>query len=416
MAIVTQSSMNTLKRYPPPYGACAVALAAFVVLTSCAGQTSGPAAANPGVTANSISIGVTTQLTGEASGFCTPIWQAAQSWIDQVNTNGGVNGRKINYTVLDDGNVGPTGLANAKSFKESNEFAVFGSCGSVVAGAIQPYLEQQGIPYLFPYATVRSMAVPPQKNTFLLLPLLEEQGAGLLKYAFSKYGPGSVVFAASVIPGIQSVIDTYKSMTTQLGGTWSGSFTANTGTADFTPYLLQLKAANAHPDYIFSNLASGDNAVFLQQMKVQNYFPSKQILLTSTDAIDAQVTAHADVLNGRATYITAVVLPNDPAAATCLAAFSKSATKIPVATNTLFGCGEAQVLVAALQDAGKTLTRDTFRSALLSWKNKSVSPVLPPLSFSSSFQVGEQEMFIDVAQDGHLVSTGIAVPTTKTGP
>jgi hypothetical protein len=84
-----------------------------------------------------------------------------------------------------------------------------------------------------------------------------------------------------------------------------------------------------------------------------------------------------------------------------------------VTTNTLFGCGEAQALIAALQGGGQNLTPDTLRAAFLSWRNKSVSAVFPPLTFTPSFQVGEQEMFIDVVQNGNLVSTGVTVPATE---
>jgi len=365
------------------------------------------------VTSNSISIGVTEQLSGEAAGFCSPIWAAAKAVIDQANASGGVAGRKIKYTVLDDGNIGPTGLANVKSLQQQGVLAVFGECGSVVAGAVAPYLEQNGIPFLFPYATVRAMAVPPLKQVFLMLPLLEEEGAGLVKYVFNKYGPGSVVFGADVIPGIQSTINTYKQIVTQDGGTWSGSFTTNTGTPDMTPLLLQLKADNPHPDYIFSNLSTGDMGGFAQAMVTQGYYPTKQLIGTNTVANQALITAHAAVFNRGSTLATAVALPGSAAAQACASILGQASPPIVVTPNTLFGCGEAQTLIAALQGAGRNLTPNTLRSVMLSWRNKDVSAVFPPLSFTSSFQVGEQEMFIDVVQNGTLVSTGVTVPTTE---
>src|SRR5665213_2628774 len=58
--------------------------------------------ADPGITKTSIHIGGTFPLTGVASAYKT-IPAAESAYYAYVNAHGGVNVRKIDFTVLDDG-------------------------------------------------------------------------------------------------------------------------------------------------------------------------------------------------------------------------------------------------------------------------------------------------------------------------
>ena len=62
----------------------------------------GGAAADPGVTATSILLGATSPLTGPASAYAS-VARGADAYFKYVNARGGVNGRKIQYKILDDG-------------------------------------------------------------------------------------------------------------------------------------------------------------------------------------------------------------------------------------------------------------------------------------------------------------------------
>ncbi|MDX6509847.1 MAG: branched-chain amino acid transport system substrate-binding protein, partial [Gaiellaceae bacterium] len=57
---------------------------------------------DPGVDANSILIGGTAPLSGEASAGAG-VARGAEAYFKWVNAHGGVNGRKIDYRYLDDG-------------------------------------------------------------------------------------------------------------------------------------------------------------------------------------------------------------------------------------------------------------------------------------------------------------------------
>src|SRR3954454_4136102 len=56
----------------------------------------------PGVTASEILVGTHMPLTGPASAGYSKIAPASKAFFDFVNANGGVNGRKITYKIMDD--------------------------------------------------------------------------------------------------------------------------------------------------------------------------------------------------------------------------------------------------------------------------------------------------------------------------
>ena len=92
---------------------------------------SAQAAAEPGITDNSITLGMTSPFTGTNGVYGTDMRQVIQTYFDQVNKTGGVNGRKINLVALDDGYETDRAVANTKSLiNEKNVFALLASYGS----------------------------------------------------------------------------------------------------------------------------------------------------------------------------------------------------------------------------------------------------------------------------------------------
>ena len=108
------------------------------------------AAATPGVTATSINIGATVPLTGPAAPGYDEIAPAMNAVFDWVNAHGGVYGRKINYTYLDDGyNPANTATLTRKLVLQDNIFADVGSLGTPTQAAVQPFLNSEKVPQLF---------------------------------------------------------------------------------------------------------------------------------------------------------------------------------------------------------------------------------------------------------------------------
>ena len=92
---------------------------------------SGLAAAEPGITDNAITLGMTSPFSGPNGVYGTDMRQVIQTYFDQVNKAGGVNGRKINLVALDDGYETERAVANTKALiEDKNVFALLASYGS----------------------------------------------------------------------------------------------------------------------------------------------------------------------------------------------------------------------------------------------------------------------------------------------
>ena len=101
-------------------------------------------ASAPGVTATSITIGLITSVTGNASSTFYDSAKGAQARFDALNAAGGLNGRKINMIVADD-QSSPTGdLTASQDFVGKGVFAVIDYTPYAFGG--YKYLQQQGIP------------------------------------------------------------------------------------------------------------------------------------------------------------------------------------------------------------------------------------------------------------------------------
>jgi branched-chain amino acid transport system substrate-binding protein len=122
--------------------------------TGCGGREDeggggGSGASAPGVTDTSIKVGTTFALSGPASAYAT-ISKAQQAYFKMVNAKGGVNGRKIEYTVLDDGYEPPRAVNNVRRLVTQDKvFAVFSTLGTPTGLAIWDYLNQQKVPMAF---------------------------------------------------------------------------------------------------------------------------------------------------------------------------------------------------------------------------------------------------------------------------
>src|SRR4051795_4307783 len=72
----------------------------------------------PGVTDKEIKIGTTTPFSGPASAYSAGA-VSAPAWLQKINDEGGVNGRKINYIALADGYSPPKTVEQVRKLIES---------------------------------------------------------------------------------------------------------------------------------------------------------------------------------------------------------------------------------------------------------------------------------------------------------
>jgi len=89
------------------------------------------ASAEPGITDSTITLGMSSPFSGPNGVYGTDMRQVIQTYFDQVNKSGGVNGRKLDLLSLDDGYETERTVANTKALiNDRNVFAMLAFYGS----------------------------------------------------------------------------------------------------------------------------------------------------------------------------------------------------------------------------------------------------------------------------------------------
>src|SRR5215470_4309925 len=137
-----------------------------------------------GASDTEIKLGQSSPLSGPASAFGAGAARAVVGYFEQLNAQGGINGRKISFTQLDNAYSAPKAVEQSRKLVEDvGILAEVGTIGTVPNVAIQKYLNSKQVPQLLITAGGRRFNDP--KNfpwTIPLYPDFETEGRVIAKY------------------------------------------------------------------------------------------------------------------------------------------------------------------------------------------------------------------------------------------
>ena len=130
----------------------ALLVAAVFAAVACGAQQSSTdtSKSDPGITKDTIKLGATYPISGSASAYYSDA-KGANAYFQYINKEkGGVNGRKIDYIVLDDAYSPANTPGKARELvQEQQVFLTYGSLGTAPNSAVRDYYNQQQVPQLF---------------------------------------------------------------------------------------------------------------------------------------------------------------------------------------------------------------------------------------------------------------------------
>ena len=369
----------------------AVALLSVGVSAACSPASSAGSGGAPGVTSDTVVLGTSSGLTGPAGSYAVALQRGTDAWFKKVNADGGVHGRTIKYTALDDGLDVSRAISNVKSLIREPVLAVVGGTG---AGSIVPMaqaLDAADVPYLFPPTGKPEFAEEVMPSVFAMLPTFSAQAAALAAWSSEGLGSGSYyLMTAETTDQAEQATATAQAVT-KAGGTWLGSTVVPIGTTDVTPYAL--KAAGQRPDYLIMTTAPADSIKIINALADAGRLPAKAILGGSAMTGEALLKGVTDkTARARIHALSAVVPPTDKRAQACNEALKAYYPEQAPDGASTFGCAMAQATVAALEKAGPQLTREGLVAALEAMSDASVSDVMTPLTFDESSHMGMETM------------------------
>ncbi len=120
--------------------------------------------AEDGVTGKEIFLGQSCALTGPAAALGTGMKTGLETAFAKINDNGGIKGRKIRLTSLDDGYEPERAIKNTKQLIENDKiFLLIGEVGTPTSQAVVPVAEKANVPFFGPFTGAEFLRNPYKK-------------------------------------------------------------------------------------------------------------------------------------------------------------------------------------------------------------------------------------------------------------
>jgi len=360
----------------------AVGLMAAIVSVGIATDPAFSAA--PGVTSNSITIGIITSLTGPAANQELGVVPSAEARIDEQNAHGGVFGRKIKVIVEDDATNPETNGTVSQVLVSKGVLAVIDQSATVFGG--YKVFQKAGIPVVGGAFDGPEWGQQPNTNMFSIDgPLDPGDPATTTLPAFVKAHGGKVVASLGYSISPSSVASAtgfiYASQELGLQKGYLNT-TLPFGSVAVTPLALQIKSANV--DSIYLPLDQDTNFAILTALKQDGL--TLKVGVSATGYGQALLDAKALLPDVQGTYFTTIGEPvelHTTATKNFQAALAKYAhyTGVP-GFDYYEGWASADLFIKGLELAGKHPTLSGFINALHKVTNYNAGGLLSPVNLT----------------------------------
>jgi branched-chain amino acid transport system substrate-binding protein len=369
------------------------------------------AKASPGITDTTITIGATAPLSGPAAPTGTQT-AGIKAAFDAENAKGGIDGRKLEYVVLDDAYDPAKALQNVKQLIERDQvFALAQSTGTASQTAAMPYILSKQVPSVFTGTGNSAFGDDPKGKPWVTgsIPTNTVEAQVYSRY-LQQTKPNAKVailyqndaFGKEVVSAFQADI---KGSNVKVVAT--RPFEATDATV--APQVTQLKRSGADVLYILV----GTQPTLIQALKQRKALGWDALAITNYGATSNELLSDAgDASEGLVSAVwfkdpTSPEWANDAAVKEYQAQLAKSAPKVRTnASPPIFGYIDGLAVIAALKNM-KEPTRESFMEAIRSL-DVDVPLLIPGIKIQMSPTDGFplESMQIRLWRGGHWESQG----------
>ncbi|WP_172457434.1 ABC transporter substrate-binding protein [Pseudonocardia sp. N23] len=360
----------------------------------------GGGAAAPGITADTITLGMVTPMTGPFAALGTDGQAGADALIQTVNAAGGINGRKLALAVQDDQYDPKQAVAGARYFATQQPvLGIWGNNGTATTLAGMPTLQQAGVPLLFPMALSTQLATYDRSFASMLplsaqFQLLSDWVATQPNLATGRWG---ILYQNDGTSA--EVADGFKKGKTPLTDNVNFERTA-------TSYATQLQKLQAGG---ITNLVFIGNvnqiSVALKEADQTGYKPQWYSSLGNTSPDLAKLTGPLaeGVITVNPYAPPQSDLPGTNEFRAAMEKYEPGKSQSMYALNSWVG---GKIIVDALQRAGKDVTRDSFLAALQETKDLQVGNIMPPISLTATDRTASTCIVLAAVNQGVFKANG----------
>ncbi len=379
-------------------------LSKLALSTLVAGAVAVPALAEDGVTATEIILGSHTDLSGPVAVWGVGASEGARMRYDEVNEKGGIHGRKIKFIVEDHQYQVPRAIQAANKLINNDKiFAMVGALGTPMNNAVLPDQLAKGVPNILPFTAARAMSEPFHKLKFTQFSTYYDQVRSAIKYFVEKQGKKKVCayyldndFGHEVRDAVR---DQAKAMKLEV----AAEATVLPTDTEFVAPVSKLKAAGC--DLVIMGTIIRETIVTIGTAKKLGW---TDVVFVGQNASYDPIVAAAQggitegFYSGTGMPFAYVDTASDQIKA--WAAKYKAKTGKDANSPAQYSYVGADIVVKALEAAGKDLTRAKFLAALEAIKDYKPMFPGPVISYGPQKHKGANVSFLAKVQGGRWVT------------
>jgi branched-chain amino acid transport system substrate-binding protein len=340
-----------------------------------------------GVTATSIKIGLFGPITGGGPATHKTVFGAAAIY-KNVNDKGGINGRKIELVIEDDGCNPSQGLAVFKKLiAEDRVFMLHGAFCSPVALAIKPeIIKRPALPYMVLGAGSASISTPVVPNIFHPVVTSNTIVEQMVEFALSKPSAkriaivrhsdewGTVNFEPMIARLKQHGLAPVEVALLERGATHAEA------------QALSIK--NSDPDAVLAILYPAEMGIYLRDAyRVGLRTTTITTTVTSLEDTDKSIGIPAATNDFYVAYTLSANITS-PEISKYAAIFRRYYPNEALNTMSLYSMGGALAVVEAIRRLGSDVTREGFIAELNNLRNFNPGVQSAPLTFTPEDHTG----------------------------
>lgn len=350
-----------------------------------------PATAEQGITDTSVTFAQVAALEGPAASLGLGMQQGIMAAFEQVNSAGGVHGRTLSLTSMDDGYEPEQSALQVQSVIDSNEYlALVGPVGTPTTKAAQPIATLAGMPMIAPFTGAGFLRDASLSNVINVRATYEAETQAWIDHLVDDLGYTDIAilyqddgFGRVGLDGVTKALDA-RGMSLVA----EGKYTRNTVAVKSA--LLEIR--KAEPQAVVMVGAYKPLAEFIKlsrKMKLDPTFVT--ISFVGSKALAAELGAEGDGV------IISQVVPspwNDamPVIAEYHAALKALDPSAEPGFVSLEGYLAGRLTIALLEAAGRDLTREALMSAMQSAGTIDLGGF--PMTFGAGDNQGSDAVFL----------------------
>jgi ABC-type branched-subunit amino acid transport system substrate-binding protein len=326
------------------------------------------ASAEEGVTDTTIRIGQWGPQTGPAAPWGA-VARGTGVYFQMINDEGGIAGRKIEYSMFDDGYNPAKTKAGVKELQEGKGmFGWASGVGTACGLAVKDYLMEKKIPWVGPAAGSLDWISPPQKYLFAVYPLYYTEAQLLVRYAVKTLGKKKVAIAYQNDDYGKNGVQGAEKELAKHGLKLVAQVPVEQADTDMKPHVMEFKKADA--DMVLLWVTPTHAVRIIGVAQAMQFKPQWMSTSTCSDFPLMQ-----NISKGLWTDVIVANFAEPPDSSTPLMqkykkAFDKFAAK-DERWGVFFyaGIGFVEPMVEGLKRCGKDLTRERFVKEMEGIKN-----------------------------------------------